>query len=109
VFDSVPRYLQLLAWRRLGVPADVADWFVELDTNGSTFFFTSVYNTERQMSTLGEIQQGVNEECSLPVLHCLQLGGLLRGKLLTAHTMAGLVHTSLAACWLFFPTDEVPR
>jgi hypothetical protein len=64
-FDSVPRYLQLLAWRRLGVPADVADWFVELDTNGSTFISTPLYNTERQMSTLEEIQQGVQHMVSL--------------------------------------------
>jgi hypothetical protein len=58
-FDSVPRHLQLLAWRRLGVPADVADWFIELDTNVSTFISTPLYNTKRQMSTLEEIQQGV--------------------------------------------------
>jgi hypothetical protein len=63
--NSVPRYLQLLAWRRLGVPADVADWFVESDTNGSTFISTPLYNTERQMSTLEEIQQGVQHVVSL--------------------------------------------
>ena len=65
-FDSVPRYLQLLAWRRLGVPADVADWFVELDTNGSTFISTPLYNTERQISTPEDIRNGVKHMVSLP-------------------------------------------
>ena len=33
-FDSIPRNLQRLAWIRLGVPEDVAEWFVTLDEDG---------------------------------------------------------------------------
>jgi len=39
-FDSIPRTLQKLAWRRLGVPRDVTDWFVDLDDGGYTFIAT---------------------------------------------------------------------
>ena len=36
-FDSVPRPLMKLAWRRLGLPDDVADWITQLDEGGLTF------------------------------------------------------------------------
>ena len=64
-FDSVPRYLQLLAWRRLGIPEDVADWFVGLDEEGSIFASTPLYNTEKKMTTPEEIQKGNQHMVSL--------------------------------------------
>ena len=36
-FHSVPRTLMKLAWRRLGLPEDVADWITSLDEGGLTF------------------------------------------------------------------------
>ena len=47
-FDSIPRNLQRLAWRRLGIPQDVADWFVGLDTEGQNFISTPLYKAERK-------------------------------------------------------------
>ena len=35
-FDSVPRPFMNLAWRRLGVPDDVAEWITSLDEGGLT-------------------------------------------------------------------------
>ena len=35
-FDSVSKSLMLLAWQRLGVPYDVAQWLVSMDINGVT-------------------------------------------------------------------------
>jgi hypothetical protein len=64
-FDSVPRTLQLLAWRRLGIPEDVADWFVALDEEGSIFASTPLYNTEKKMTTPEEIQQGIQHMVTL--------------------------------------------
>ena len=39
-FDSIPRNLQRLAWIRLGVPENIAEWFVSLDDNGLAFVDT---------------------------------------------------------------------
>jgi hypothetical protein len=39
-FDSVPRTLIKLAWSRLGLPKDVADWITSLDEGGLTFLAT---------------------------------------------------------------------
>ena len=35
-FDSISKNLMRIAWRRLGVPGDVADWLVEMDIGGVT-------------------------------------------------------------------------
>ena len=35
-FEAVSKNLQAIAWRRLGVPDDVADWLVDMDVNGVT-------------------------------------------------------------------------
>ena len=37
-FDAVSKSLQAIAWRRLGVLDDVADWLVHMDVNGITVF-----------------------------------------------------------------------
>ena len=42
-FDSIPRNLQRLAWHRLGVPEDVAEWFVSMDDQGTAFVVTPYY------------------------------------------------------------------
>ena len=54
-FDSIPRTLQRLAWRRLGIPPDIADWFVDLDTNGSSFIATPLYDNKHCTSTSNTI------------------------------------------------------
>ena len=35
-FDAVSKNLQAIAWRRLGVPEDEADWLVDMDVAGVT-------------------------------------------------------------------------
>jgi hypothetical protein len=35
-FDAVSKNIQAIAWRRLGVPDDVADWLVAMDIDGVT-------------------------------------------------------------------------
>ena len=42
-FDSISRNLQRLAWRRLGVPQDVTDWLILLDTDSRTTIITPHY------------------------------------------------------------------
>ena len=41
-FDSVGRNIQFITWLRMGVPIDVAKWFVDLD-NGGYFIVRSPY------------------------------------------------------------------
>ena len=50
-FDSVSKPLMLLAWRRLGVPLEVATWLVSMDINGATIVKTphSLYVWEQLM------------------------------------------------------------
>jgi len=51
-FDSVPRNLQKLSWMRLGVPKDVAMWFIELDDGGLSFLDTPLFaNTKTLRSS----------------------------------------------------------
>ena len=35
-YDAVSKNLQAIAWRRLGVPDNVADWLVDMDVAGIT-------------------------------------------------------------------------
>jgi hypothetical protein len=42
-FDSISRNLQRLAWTRLGVPRDIAEWFVSLDDDSLTFIGSPLY------------------------------------------------------------------
>jgi hypothetical protein len=35
-FDTVSKNIQKIAWSRMGVPADVVDWLVDMDTDGVT-------------------------------------------------------------------------
>ena len=53
--DSIPRNLQRLAWQRLGVPPDVAEWFVSLDENGTAFVDTPYYGHNRHLKTSQKI------------------------------------------------------
>jgi len=35
-FDTVSKNIQKIAWSRMGVPSDVVDWLVDMDTDGVT-------------------------------------------------------------------------
>jgi hypothetical protein len=48
-FDSIPRNIQKLAWVRLGVPKDVAEWFVELDDGGLSFISSPFYHLNKDL------------------------------------------------------------
>jgi len=50
-FDSIPRNLQKLAWTRLGVPIDVAEWFVHLDDGGLSFISSPYYHLNKNLHT----------------------------------------------------------
>jgi hypothetical protein len=50
-FDSIPRNLQKLAWVRLGVSQDVAEWFVELDDGGLSFIFSPLYHRDKEIKS----------------------------------------------------------
>ena len=52
-FDSVSKYIMRIAWHRLGVPEDIANWLVSMHEDGVTVirseqateaFYTSAYN-----------------------------------------------------------------
>jgi len=50
-FDSIPRNLQRLAWTRLGVPHDIAEWFVSLDDQGLSFIGSPHFAACRNLRT----------------------------------------------------------
>jgi hypothetical protein len=50
-FDSIPRNIQKLAWVRLGVPTDVAEWFVEMDDGGLSFISSPHYHLNKNLKT----------------------------------------------------------
>ena len=55
-FDSIPRNIQKLAWIRLGVPMDVAEWFVELDDGGLSFISTPYFHLHKGLRTPSNLQ-----------------------------------------------------
>ena len=50
-FDSILRNLQRLAWTRLGVPADVAEWFISLDEGDSADVDTLFFQVSKNIQT----------------------------------------------------------
>jgi hypothetical protein len=62
-FDSIPRNIQKLAWVRLGVPKDVAEWFVELDDHGLSYISSPHYHHSKNLNT-PEGMAGRNEHFS---------------------------------------------
>ena len=56
-FDSIPRNLQRLAWQRLGVPQDTAEWFVSLDEGGQAFVDTPLFKHQRTFRTAADIRR----------------------------------------------------
>jgi hypothetical protein len=44
-FDTVSKNIQKIAWSRMGVPADVVDWLVDMDTDGVTVVISGTYTT----------------------------------------------------------------
>ena len=46
-FDSIPRNLQRLAWAKLCVPEDVAEWFVSMDNQGTAYIATPFYSANK--------------------------------------------------------------
>ena len=58
-FDSIPRNLQRLAWTRLGVPTDVAEWFVSLDDGGLAYIDTPHFQMNKNLHSSQSILTGV--------------------------------------------------
>ena len=56
-FDSIPRNLQKIAWIRLGVPDDIATWFVDLDDGGLSFIDSPFYQREKSLRSTDELQE----------------------------------------------------
>ena len=56
-FDSIPRNIQKIAWIRLGVPDDIAEWFVDLDDGGLSFIDSPYYQTEKKLRSTDELRQ----------------------------------------------------
>jgi hypothetical protein len=52
-FDAVSKNVQAIAWRRLGVPDDIADWLVDMDVAGVTVV-RSPFSQARWEEALGE-------------------------------------------------------
>ena len=58
-FDSIPRNLQRVAWVRLGVPPDVAEWFVQLDDGGLSYIATPHFFQKRKLHTSEQMADNV--------------------------------------------------
>jgi hypothetical protein len=56
-FDSIPRKLQRIAWVRLGVPPDIAEWFVQLDDGGLSYIATPHFFQKRKLRTSGQMSE----------------------------------------------------
>jgi hypothetical protein len=56
-FDSIPRNLQKLAWITVGVPHNLAEWFVGLDDGGFFFLFTPLYHQNKKPRTAKKLMQ----------------------------------------------------
>ncbi len=50
-FDSVLKWLQRLAWARLGLPIDDLEWFLRLDDTGRFFICTPYQQTHISQTT----------------------------------------------------------
>ena len=79
-FDSIPRNLQRLAWTRLGVPADVAEWFVALDDKGLSFIGSPYYHHNRQLKTAEELYQNAAHHTKDPSLGFTADRGIGQGE-----------------------------
>jgi hypothetical protein len=59
-FDSIPRNLQRLAWNRLGVPPDVAEWFVALDDGGQAYVETPHFHLHKNLRSSQDFLSGAS-------------------------------------------------
>jgi hypothetical protein len=57
-FDSIPRNFQLLAWTRMGVSKETAQWFVQMDDGGLSFLDTPLYAADKQLHSHQEMLAG---------------------------------------------------
>ena len=62
-FDSIPRNLQRLAWTRLGIPHDIAEWFVSLDDGGLSFITSPLFLTTRNQKTPADLMENAEHMC----------------------------------------------
>jgi hypothetical protein len=53
-FDSVPKWLQRLAWARLGMATDDLEWFLRLDATGNIYIRTPEFELNREMTKAEE-------------------------------------------------------
>ena len=56
-FDSVPKWLQRLAWARLGLAIEDLEWFLRLDATGNIYIRTP--HQQRTMSLTSSMDAGV--------------------------------------------------
>jgi len=57
-FDSIPRNLQMLAWMRMGVSKNVAQWFIEQDDGGLSTLDTPLYANNCALHSHTEMLRG---------------------------------------------------
>ena len=62
-FDSIPRNIQKLAWIRLGVPDDIAEWFVGLDDGGLSFIDTPHYQRTKALRSIKHLKAKPGHFC----------------------------------------------
>ena len=79
-FDSIPRNMQKLAWTRLGVPLDVAEWFVDLDDGGLSFISSPLYHRDKNLKTPQEMGQSNTHFSAAPELGFQAERGIGQGE-----------------------------
>jgi len=79
-FDSIPRNMQKLAWTRLGVPLDVAEWFVDLDDGGLSFISTPLYHRDKNLKTPEEMGNSNTHFSAAPELSFQAERGIGQGE-----------------------------
>jgi len=89
-FDSIPRNIQKLAWMRLGVPRDVAEWFVELDDGGISFISSPFFNLNKDLHTPEQLKNRNTHFSNAPELGFKAERGIGQGEICSSHMWTAL-------------------
>ena len=79
-FDSIPRNLQKLSWVRLGVPMEIAEWFVDLDDGGLTFISSPYYHLNKDLKAPEEMLKANTHFTGAPEMGFLSGRGIGQGE-----------------------------
>ena len=66
-FDSVSKGAQVISWMRMGLPKDIAEWLVHMDTNGKTLIRSPLAQHTMLKSGYGGFQSHADVNRDIPL------------------------------------------